>query len=94
MNLKDLFTEDKPLQTKKIFTAAEAVISIQIKAGGMLKEHLTTVPAFLVCVIGEVVFENEKGVKETLLPGDYINIEPDIKHWVTAEKNSNLLLSK
>lgn len=94
MNLKDLFTEDKPLQTKKIFTAAESVISIQIKAGGMLKEHLTTVPAFLVCVIGEVVFENEKGVKETLLPGDYINIEPDIKHWVTAEKDSNLLLSK
>lgn len=94
MNLKDLHTEDKPLQTKQIFTPSEGVVSIQIKAGGQLKEHLTTVPALLFCVIGEVVFENEKGVKETLLSGDYVNIEPSVKHWVAAGKDSNLLLIK
>lgn len=94
MNLSELFFEDKPLQTKKIFSPAEAVIAIQIKAGDRLKEHITTVPAMLVCVTGEVVFENEKDVKEILVPGGYVNIESNIKHWITAEKDSNLLLIK
>ena len=94
MNLKDLHKEDKPLQTKKIFTAVEGVISIQLKSGGLLKEHVTMVPALLVCVTGNVVFENEKGSKEILIPGDYVNIEANVKHWVTAANDSNLLLIK
>lgn len=94
MNLKDSFADDKLLQTKKIFTASEGVISIQIKSGGRLKEHTTNVAALLICVTGEVVFENEKETRENLFPGDYVNIEPNIKHWVTAEKDSNLLLIK
>ncbi len=94
MNLRDLFTDDKPVQTKKVFTATESVIAIQIKAGGQLKEHVTPVAAFLVCVIGEVIFENEKAVKETLLPGNYIPIEAGIKHWVIAKKDSTLVLTK
>lgn len=94
MNLKDLHTEDKPLQTKKIFAAVEGVIAIQIKAEGQLKEHVTTVPALLVCVLGKVIFENEKGAKEILMPGDYVNIEVNVKHWVTANEDSNLVLIK
>jgi quercetin dioxygenase-like cupin family protein len=94
MNLKDNHIENKPLQTKKIFTAVEGVISIQLIAGGKLKEHITLVPAMLIAVSGEVVFENEKGVKEILLPGDYISIEAKVKHWVTASKDSSLLLIK
>jgi quercetin dioxygenase-like cupin family protein len=94
MNLKDSFADNKLLQTKKIFTSSEGVVSIQIKTGGQLKEHLTTVPAFLVCVIGEIVFENVKGAKEVLFSGDYVNIEPNVKHWIVAEKDSNLLLIK
>ena len=94
MNLKDLHTADKPLQTKKMFSATDGVLSIQINAGGRLKEHVTNVPALLVCVIGEVIFENEKGFKEILIPGDYVNIETNVKHWVTAKKDINLLLIK
>jgi quercetin dioxygenase-like cupin family protein len=94
MNLKDLFTEDKPLQTKKLFTATDGVISIQIKAGGQLKEHTTNVVALLICVTGEVVFENEKGTKEILFPGGYVNIEPMIKHSVKGIQDSQLLLIK
>lgn len=94
MNLKNLFTEGKLLQTKKIFAATEAVTVIQIKAGGQLKEHVTTIDAILFCVVGNVVFENEKGIKETLLPGDYVNIEPHVKHWVVANADSSLLLVK
>ncbi|MEO7049916.1 MAG: hypothetical protein ABI091_31720 [Ferruginibacter sp.] len=94
MNLKDIHTGDKALQTKKIFTAAEGVIALQINAGSLLKEHVTHIPALLTLVLGEVVFENEKGVKEILLPGDFINIEAHVKHWVNAVKDSNLLLIK
>jgi quercetin dioxygenase-like cupin family protein len=94
MNLKESFADDKVLQTKKIFKASEGVVSIQIKAGGQLKEHLTTVPAFLVCVIGEIVFENVKGAKEVLFSGDYVNIEPNVKHSVKGILDSQLLLIK
>lgn len=94
MNLNDLFTEDKPLQTKKIFTPTEGVLSIQLKTGGQLKEHASKVAALLVCVIGEVVFENENSVSEKLLPGDYVNIEPEVKHWIRGIANSQLLLIK
>lgn len=94
MNLKDLHTEEKPLQTKKIFTAVEGVISLQLKSGGLLKEHVTMIPALLVCVGGHVIFENEQGTKVILLSGDYVNIEANVKHWVTAMEDSNLILIK
>ena len=38
--------------------------------------------------------ENVKGVKEQLSAGDYIEIEPMIKHWVDAISESNFLLIK
>ncbi len=94
MNLKDVFTESKPLQTKMIFTSNESVTTIQLMASAQLKEHTTKVPAFLVCVTGEVLFENEKGVKEKLLSGDFIKIDPAVKHWLNAESDSILLLIK
>ena len=95
MNLKEFHTEDKPFQAKKIFSTTEGQVnSFHITAGNQLKEHTTKVPAFLVCVTGEAAFENEKGVSEKLLPGDYVNIEPHVKHWVTANKDSDLLLIK
>jgi len=59
-----------------------------------LKEHITKTPALLVCVEGKVIFNNERGITETLLLGDYVNIEPMIKHWVDAISDSSLLLFK
>ncbi len=94
MNLIDLFTDNKPLQTKKIFASNEGVTTIQLLADAQLKEHITKVPAFLVCVSGEVVFENEKGMVEKLLQGDFVNIEPEVKHWLNAQRDSLLLLIK
>lgn len=94
MNLQDLFGDNKPLQTKKLFPAAEGVIAIQLTAGGELKEHVTKVPALLICVVGEVIFENEKGISEKMTGGDFINIETGVKHWLKGIVNSNLLLIK
>lgn len=47
-----------------------------------------------ICIEGKVVFNNEQGMEVTLLPGDYANIEPMVKHWVDAVVDSYLLLFK
>lgn len=95
MHLNSNFTEKKPLQTKKIFSPTEgSVISIKLEANAEMKEHTTKTPALLMGIIGEVVFENEKGIKEMIGPGDYVEIEPDVKHWLFAKTDSNLILIK
>lgn len=95
MNIKDLHTKLKPVSAIPHFKAEEGnVTAIQILNNQLLKEHKTKTPALLVCVTGEVVFENEKGIKEILLPGDYVNIEPMIKHSVKGIEDSQLLLIK
>ena len=67
MNIKDLHTKLKPVSAIPHFKAAEGnVTAIQILNNQLLKEHTTKMPALLVCVTGEVVFENEKGIKENL----------------------------
>lgn len=95
MNLKDLHQDTRPISTASLFRATEGTVTaIQILADGQLKEHVTKVPALLICVIGKVVFENEKGLKETLQAGDHVHIEPMVKHWVNAITTSQLLLVK
>lgn len=95
MKLAELFTDDKPVQAKKLFSTSEGnVNSLRILAGNQLKEHITKVPALLVCVSGEAVFQNEKGDIIPLKSGDYVHIEPMVKHWVDAQADSHLLLIK
>jgi quercetin dioxygenase-like cupin family protein len=48
--------------------------------GEKLKEHITKTPALLICMEGQVIFENENGLREILKPGDFVNIEPMVKH--------------
>ena len=55
---------------------------------------VTQIPALLVCIEGNVFFENELGQKEELQPGDYTLIEPMVKHWVQATMESQLILFK
>lgn len=95
MNIAALHTTEKPVSALPFFKGTEATaIAIKILQGEQLKEHVTKVPALLICISGEVIFENEKGIKETLMPGDYINIEPLVKHWVNGIITSQLLLLK
>lgn len=95
MNLKNLHTENKPVQTKVLFEPTESkVISLQIASGGQLKEHITKVPALLVCVTGNAVFQDEKGKSIELKSGDYVNIEANVKHWIDAKEESNFILIK
>jgi quercetin dioxygenase-like cupin family protein len=95
MNIKAVHTQDKAVSAVSLFKSDQGnATAIQILQGEKLKEHSTKIPALLVCVDGEVVFENEKGAKEILKSGDYINIEPLVIHWVIGIKQSQLILIK
>ena len=95
MNIKELHTQEKPVSTTSLFKSEQgSATAIQILQDGKLKEHITKTPALLICVEGEVVFENENGLKEKLLHGDYVNIEPMVKHWVEGTIESQLILIK
>ncbi len=95
MNLRNVHIENKPVQTQLIFSAEDGkVISLQIASGEQLKEHITKVPALLVCVSGDAVFQDVNGKSIELKSGDYVNIEANVKHWVDAKENSNFLVIK
>ncbi len=93
MNIKDLHPADKRVSAKPAFKADNySAVSIQILKGDQLKEHITKTPAYLVCISGSVIFENEEGLMKTIISGDFIIIEPNIKHWVDGLEDSQLLL--
>ena len=95
MNIKHLHQDTKAISTASLFkTESGNVTSIQILANEQLKEHITKVPALLVCVSGKGSYGDEKGNKITLQSGDYVNLEPNVKHWVDAIEESNFLLIK
>ncbi|HSH65895.1 MAG TPA: hypothetical protein VLB84_08875 [Bacteroidia bacterium] len=95
MNIKSFHTEEKPVSAKKVFSTTEGnVTALKIIATGVLKEHITIVPALLICINGKAVFKNEKGVTENLSSGDMVNIEPNVKHWVEGIQDTQLLLIK
>jgi quercetin dioxygenase-like cupin family protein len=95
MNLKNLHTENKPVQTKLLFEPKESkVISMQIGSGELLKEHVSKTPALLVCVSGNAVFTNEKDQIINLSSGNYVMIDVNVKHEVKAIEESNFLLIK
>lgn len=95
MNVKNLHTQEKPVSATSLFKSELGnATAIQILKGGKLKEHITKTPALLICLEGQVIFENEKGLKEILLSGDFVNIEPMVKHWVDGIIESQLILIK
>ncbi len=95
MNLKSLHTEAKAVQTSLLFVPTEnKEVSLQIEKNKQLSEHITKVPALLVCVTGKGSYGDEKGKKINLQPGDYVKIDANVKHWVDAYEDSNFLLIK
>lgn len=95
MNIQNIHPEAKDVSALTIFKGVEGVTkSLHLKKDAELSKHQTKTPALLICIIGEVVFEYENGVKETLKQGDYIDIEPFVNHWVKGVLDSYLLLIK
>lgn len=95
MNIKELHLDKKAVSTASLFKLSEGTVtSIQIMAKEQLKEHITKVPALLICLSGDAVFENENGAKLTLKCGDFVNIGPNTKHWINSNAISNFILIK
>ena len=95
MILKNLHIENKPVQTQLLFEPKDAkVISLQIAKGETLKEHVSKIPALLVCISGNAVFTDDKGTVVNLNSGTYVMIEENVKHAVKAFDESNFLLMK
>jgi len=95
MNIKQLHTTEKAVSANALFKSEMGnATAIQIQKGEKLKEHTTKTPAMLICVEGIAIFENEKGIKETLNPGDYVLIEAMVTHWVFAQELCELILLK
>ena len=95
MILKNLHTENKPVQTQLLFEPKDAkVISLQIAKGETLKEHVSKIPALLVCISGNAVFTDDKETVVNLNSGNYVMIEENVKHAVKAIDESNFLLMK
>lgn len=95
MILKNLHTENTAVQTQLLFKSNDKkVVSLQIAKGETLKEHVSKIPALLVCISGNAVFTDEKGTVINLNSGVYVMIEVNIKHEVKAIEESNFLLIK
>lgn len=95
MHLKDNHSKEKLISSLTIFKGEMGTTtSMQILNDQRINEHVSKVPALLICVVGEVLFENEKGLSETLQNGDYINIEPMVTHWLIGKSDCQLLLLK
>lgn len=93
MTIEGLHPNEKDISLVPVFEVDGVVSAMRILAGKTLKRHITKVPAFLICVTGSVIFKNEQGMEQILEPGDYIEIEPMVEHWVDGgDTDSNLLL--
>lgn len=95
MNIDDLFSEEKEVSAVKFFEGSLGVSSvIKLQENAILKEHITKTSALLLCISGEVIYEDQNEQSITLQAGDYQHIEPQVKHWLTARHKSQLILLK
>lgn len=86
---------NKAVQAQGIFSNGSATATaIFLTKESLLKEHTTPINALLLCVTGEVVFNNELHQEQLLQAGNYIEIQHDVKHWVLAKEDSTLLLCR
>jgi quercetin dioxygenase-like cupin family protein len=94
LNLFDLHIDNKTIEAKIFYkTASVSAVSISIKQNEELKEHISKTQALLICILGDVDYVEEGRTKQ-LKCGDYVIIEPNIKHKLIANLDSNLMLIK
>ena len=95
MKISNLHTQDKEVSAISLFKGELGTsTAIQILKDGKLKEHITKTPALLLCIVGKVNYEDETGQLIELSSGDYVDIKPNVKHWLTASELSQLVLLK
>lgn len=94
-NLSELHQSGKEVSAQSLFRGElGTTTAIQLQRNGTLKEHITKTPALLLCIDGKVTYEDETEKKFVLETGDYVNITPNVKHWLYASVQSQLVLLK
>ena len=95
MNLAQRHTDEKEVSALPIFRGeVGTTIAIQLQRHGTLKEHITKTPALLICISGFVTYEDENDLEVQLEQGDFIEIAPNVLHWLNASVKSQLILCK
>lgn len=94
-NISSLLGNDKPVQTSLLFNNVDQkVIVLKIQEDQILKEHISKVPALLICISGEGVYTEGKEKRVLMKKGDYLEIPKDVIHAVSAKVTSEFLLIK
>lgn len=94
-NLVELHQGDKELSAVSLFKGETGLTTaIHLRRDGTLKEHQSKTAALLLCVAGMVIYEDENGQQMRLTAGDYVDIVPNVKHWLLAKETADLLLLK
>lgn len=94
MNIKEQHSDNAVSAFPLFKGEVGSATAIQIQSGEQLKEHITKSEAMLICLSGSARFENEKGMIQHLNTGDYVRIEPMVKHWVDGIETCQLVLLK
>lgn len=93
-NINNLHNDSKEVSAQSIFKGEGSATSIQLLAHASLKEHVTKTNALLICISGEILYQDETGASKTLKTGNFIDIPANIKHWLVASQLSQLILIK
>lgn len=95
MNIQQLHPSEKEISGISLFKGEVGdTKSLRLSKDAEISKHQSKTPALLICIIGEIVFEDGNGIKEILKQGDYVNIEPLVDHWLKGVTESHLLLIK
>lgn len=95
MNIYELHQSNKEVSALGLFKGeVGTATAIQLAKNAVLKEHTSKTPALLLCVVGLVTYEDESEQKISLESGDFVLIEPKVKHWLNAAETSQLVLMK
>lgn len=91
--LKELETSEKPVG--KMLRKGEGfhVLAIGFKKDMLLPKHTSSLPARLLVIKGEVVYNNAEGANRLGLYDEY-EIPVDEPHWVEASEESIILVIK
>ena len=95
-HISELHEDNKGISAKPIFKSSLGgqATAIQLLRNETLKEHSSKTDALLICIEGKVFYEDEIEHDYERYPGDYVEIKADVKHWLQAAMDSQLLLIK
>lgn len=92
--INELIEATKAVNTARIFEEIEGdQMLIKLNPDAELKRHTSKVSAVLLCLEGEVRYQQED-LTVTLAPSDYVVIKSEVVHWLNSDVGCLCLLMK